>query len=269
MWFAQTLAVIASILALGGCMLSTVTSPTPPPPPAPTGATDSTTTWEVLASGLERRIYRPHGDNFLTQMLVLRIDPAQYSFRVHYRPGQPLDVRNWRDSLPGAITFVNANFFDENDQALGLLVADGIAHGAAYNGYGGMFQVQNGQPRVRSNILEPYVGEALEQVVQGFPVLVANGVQSYDNTRDDNFARRTIVAQDSSGRILLLVTPLVGMTLVELSEYLPATDLELVNAVNLDGGGSTMLYLNVPGETEYILSSFDPVPALLAVYPRQ
>jgi exopolysaccharide biosynthesis protein len=188
---------------------------------------------------------------------------------VHYQPGQPLNVRGWRDSLPGAAMFVNANFFDENDHALGLLVADGTTYGAAYNGYGGMFQVQNGQPRVRSNTLEPYIGEALEQAVQGFPVLVANGVQSYDNTRGDTFARRTIVAQDRTGRILLMVTPLVGMTLVELSEYLPSTDLELVNAVNLDGGGSTMLYLNAPGQTEYILSSFDPVPAVLAVYPRQ
>jgi hypothetical protein len=66
-----------------------------------------------------------------------------------------------------------------------------------------------------------------------------------------------------------MVTPLVGMTLVELSEYLPTTDLELRTAVNLDGGGSTMLYLNVPGGIEYTLSSFDPVPAVLAVYPRQ
>jgi hypothetical protein len=227
------------------------------------------TTWERLASGLERRIYRPHDDTFLTQILVLRIDPAQYRFRVHYQPGQPLNVRGWQDALPTALAFVNANFFDENDQALGLLVMDGIRYGAAYNGYGGMFQVQDGQPRVRSNTLEPYIGEALEQSVQGFPVLVANGTQSYDNANGDAFARRTMVAQDSRGRILLMVTPLVGMTLVELSEYLPATDLELVTVVNLDGGGSTLLSLNVPGGAESILSSFDPVPAVLAVYPRQ
>jgi hypothetical protein len=223
----------------------------------------------VLTTGLERRIYRPLGDNFLAQLLVLRIDPARYSFRVHYQPGQPLDVRSWRDSLSGMVTFVNANFFDENDQALGLLVTDGTTYGAAYNGYGGMFQVQNGQPRVRSNILEPYMGEALEQVAQGFPVLVANGVQSYDNTRADSFARRTIVAQDHRGRILLMVTPLAGMSLLDLSEYLPATDLEVLTAINLDGGGSTMLYLNVLGIPEYTLSAFDPVPAVLAVYPRE
>lgn len=41
-----------------------------------------------------------------------------------------------------------------------------------------------------------------------------------------------------------------------------------MNAFNLDGGGSTMLFLAAPGEPEYSLPSFDPVPAVLAVYPR-
>jgi hypothetical protein len=216
---------------------------------------------------LERLTLRPHGDSFLTQILVLRIDPSLYTFRVHYRPGQPVNVRGWRDTLPEAVAFVNANFFDTDDNVLGLLVADGTVFGTPFNGYGGMFQVQNGQPRVRSNSLEPYSGEALEQVAQGFPVLMANGVQAYSSARSDTPARRTIVAQDAAGRILLMVTPLVGMTLVELSEYLPTTDLELMIAVNLDGGGSTMMALNPPG-VEFVLPSFDPVPSVLAVYLR-
>lgn len=248
------------IMILAACLLyGCVQSPL-----SATSAPNLTQTWETLAPGLERRIYRPHGDNFLTEILVLRVDPTMATFRVHYRPGQPLNVRGWRDALPGVVAFVNANFFDANQQALGLLVSDGAAYGAPYNGFGGMFQVQNGQPRVRSNILEPYAGEALEQVAQGFPVLVANGTAGYDNINRDSLARRTMVAQDTSGRILLLVTPLVGMTLVELSNYLPTTDLGIVNAVNLDGGGSTMMYVNMG----YLLSSFDPVPAVLAVYAR-
>jgi hypothetical protein len=65
-----------------------------------------------------------------------------------------------------------------------------------------------------------------------------------------------------------MVTPLVGIRLVELSEYLASSDMELVNAVNLDGGGSTMMYLNVPGTPEFLLRSLDAVPAVLAVYPQ-
>ncbi len=261
----QRFALLLALYLLCGCVLSAVITPSVQSTASPTSDLELTVAWEMLAQGMERRMYRPHGDNFLTQLLVLRIDPSQYTFRLHYHPGQPLNVRGWRDALPGVAAFVNANFFDENGQALGLLVADGVSYGAPYPGYGGMFQVQNGQPRVRSNILEPYVGEPLEQVAQGFPVLVANGAAGYSNRQRDSLARRTVVAQDSSGRILLIVTPLVGMTLVELSAYLPTTDLAIVNAVNLDGGGSTMLYI---AATDYMLSSFDPVPSVLAVYPR-
>ena len=49
---------------------------------------------------------------------------------------------------------------------------------------------------------------------------------------------------------------------------LVAGDLNLVNAVNLDGGGSTLLTLTLPGQPTYFIPSFDPVPTVLAVYPR-
>jgi exopolysaccharide biosynthesis protein len=130
-----------------------------------------------------------------------------------------------------------------------------------------MLQVQNGQVRVRSNIVEPYMGEPLEQVVQAFPVLVTNGQASYANPENDRISRRTVAGQDSFGRIVLMVSSsFVGMRLVDLSNYLPTTDLDLVTAVNLDGGGSSLMAITVP--TQFQILSFDPVPAVLAVYAR-
>ena len=38
-----------------------------------------------------------------------------------------------------------------------------------------------------------------------------------------------------------MVTSLSGLTLLDLAEYLPTTDMNLVDALNLDGGGSSML----------------------------
>jgi exopolysaccharide biosynthesis protein len=200
---------------------------------------------------------------------VLRIDPAYFTFRAHYRPGEPLTLAGWRDTLPGAVAFINGNFFDTQNHALGLVVADGGVYGQAYQGMGGMLQVQNGGVRVRSTILEPYLGEPLEQAVQAFPMLMTNGQASFANTQGDRISRRTVVGQDIYGRIVLVATTsLVGMRLVDLSNYLALTDLQLVNAVNLDGGGSTLLSLNIPGETPYDVLSLDPVPTVLAVYPR-
>ena len=44
-------------------------------------------------------------------------------------------------------------------------------------------------------------------------------------------------------------------------------DLDLDVALNLDGGGSTMLYLGA-GEVERTFPAFDDVPVVIAVYPR-
>jgi uncharacterized protein YigE (DUF2233 family) len=254
---AQLITVIA---LLGGCVNSSNAAPTP---------TGNTVVWETLAPGFERRFYRPGGEYPLTQFVVLRIDPALYAFRVHYRPGEPLTLDGWRNQLPGAVAFTNANFFDTERRALGLVVADGISYGQAFQGMGGMLQVQNGGVRVRSTILEPYAGEPLEQAVQAFPMLITNGQASFSNSQGDRISRRTLVGQDTQGRIVLMAnSSLVGMRLVDLSSYLATTDLNLVNAVNLDGGGSTMLALTVPGQPSYQVLSLDPVPTVLVVYPR-
>ncbi len=252
---------LVALWLLSGCMLALQT-PTPAPTPAPVDNNG----WQTLAPGLEQRAYQP-GGNVLGQVWALRIDPALYVFRAHYRPGEPLSQAGWQAELPDAAAFVNANFFHADHTILGLLVADSMVYGSSLQGRGGTFQVQNGLPRVRSNIAEPYQGETFEQAVQAFPMLVLNGQTAYVPTPQERVSRRTVVAQDTQGRILLMVTPLTGLTLEAISAWLPTTDMGIVNALNLDGGGSTMLYASGEGQP-LRLPSFDPVPAVLAVYPR-
>lgn len=260
-WHRRLSPLLTLVSLVSGCTLGAPPANTPVPTLDP-----SSSSWEMLAPGLERRILQPGGDNALTQFLVLRVDPMLYTFRAHYRPGDPLTLAGWRDSLPGAAAFINANFFDTARNAIGLIVADGAAFGQSFVNMGGMVEVRGGYPRVRSLIQEPYSGEPLEQAVQGFPVLVLNGGQAFTNTQGDRISRRTVVGQDTYGRILLISTSSIfGMRLVDLSAYLPTTDLNLVTAVNLDGGGSTLLWI---GPSLYQVFSFDPVPAVLAVYPR-
>jgi uncharacterized protein YigE (DUF2233 family) len=255
------------LLLVSGCTLMAAPTPTPTPLPTPTPA-PTADGWENLAPGLERRSLLPDPDNLLSQTIVLRIDPARYTFRVHYHPGEPLNLIQWREELPDAVAFVNANFFTPEFENIGLLVSDGVVHGQSYEGYGGTFAVENGTAGVWSNMARPYQGESLEQAVQGFPMLVADGQQAYNNPDPDRATRRTFIGQDDQGRIIIGVTPLLGLKLVELSAYLPTTDLGLVNVVNLDGGGSTMMFLLLPETAEYRLFSLDPVPAVLAVYAR-
>lgn len=252
---------------LFGCTLTTrippMATPLPTVTPVPTLADPAV--WQALAPGLDVRSYQPP-DNPMGQLRVVRIDPNRYEFRAHYRPDAPLYLAGWRDELPGAVAFINANFFSPDNTILGLLVADGAVFGQSYRDRGGTFLVQNGQPRIRSNIAEPYAGEPIEQAVQAFPMLVLNGQATF--FQRDRIARRTIVAQDRQGRILFMVTPLVGLPLADLSAWLTTTDMNIIHALNLDGGGSTLLFAAAPDGRSERLTSFDPVPAVLAVYPR-
>lgn len=260
-------ALVTLATLLSGCVGWPAVTPDTPP----AGATDSTPApeagWQTLAPGLERRTYRPGGANALTTFLALRIDPALYSLRVHYVRGQALTASGWQAALPGAAAFVNANFFDPQGNILGLLVADGVSYGRSFIGFGGMLQVQGGLPRVRSLIAEPYAGEALEQAVQAFPMLLLNGQPTFERTDGDRASRRTIAGQDSAGRIVLITTTsLLGMRLADLGTYLASTDLGLVNALALDGGGSTMMVITTGAPL--LVPSFDAVPAVLAVYSK-
>ncbi len=267
---ARVLSLLSTLLPIGGTLGGCTYTGNALPQTTVTTTADAPTTapesWQTLAPGFEQRVIQ---NERVGTLVVLRIDPQRYSFRAHYRPGAPLRADQWRETLPDAAAVVNANFFDRDNRITGLLIADGVVYGQSYQGFGGMLLVQNGAARVRSNILEPFAaGETAEQLVQAFPMLVVNGAASFSNPQGDRQTRRTVVAQDANGAILLIVTPTGGPTLVDFSRYLATSDLNLVNALNLDGGGSTMMSYTIPGTEEYLLPSLDPVPAVLAVYPR-
>ena len=257
-------------LGLTGCYQGMLT-----PPPIPTQIIPPTTTpsptlppdegrWRSIAPGIQQQTVTPFGD-LAVQMIAVRLDPAQVTFRVHYQPGAPLTLAQWEALLPDALVIVNANFFDREFQALGLLVTDGLRYGLSYTNRGGTFAIENGQPRIWSNITDPYQGQPLEQAVQAFPMLVQDGVAAFNDAGQTQRSRRTVIGMDADGYVILMATPFLGPGLYDLSQYLPQAELNLQMAFNLDGGGSTMLSI-VPGQTR--IASFDAVPAVLAIYPR-
>jgi uncharacterized protein YigE (DUF2233 family) len=261
-----------ALLFIVGCNLtSPLNVPVPTPsetlptsiPPLPTESESVAEGWELIAPGLDRRSLSPNG-NFLAQMEIVRIDPSQYRFSAHYRPGDPLSLAQWQSELTDEAIIINANFFEPNHTINGLLIADGIAYGQSYVNRGGTFAIQDGLPLLRSNITFPYQGEAFEQAVQAFPMLIENGQVVYAASSAERVSRRSAIGIDSAGRVLIIATPLLGLSLADLAAALSSPELDLVNAMNLDGGGSTMLTVN---PADYAIVSLDPVPAVLAVYP--
>ena len=75
--------------------------------------------------------------------------------------------------------------------------------------------------------------------LQGWPMLVRNG-KLVPGLNDSDPAARTAAAVDSQGRVLF-IADVTSTTLAEFARFLAASDLLLVQAVNLDGGSSTGL----------------------------
>ena len=245
----------------------------PPPTPRPTATPTPPTAaqgWTLVAPGVETRSIQV-GQTFTNipfNMIVTRIDPAQALFRVHYVPGTWRTFPEWQAVLSEPLLIVNGSFFTQGGEAVGLVVADGQRFGSTLRGFGGMFQVIKDDVRVRSLVGEPFTDDAYNQVVQGFPMLIEPG--GFAASTGDGFddpARRTMIAQDRQGRVLLMVTPLGQLTLRNAQAWLLSSELDIDVAFGLDGGKSTGLYLNTGGTgTSY--PSIDPVPAVIAVYPR-
>ena len=102
--------------------------------------------------------------------------------------------------------------------------------------------------------------------IQSFPLLLTNGQLVTDATKNvRDVARRSAAALTSNGDLLLVATDaeLVGLTIPQLIALLRG--LGARDAIALDGGGSSQLYVR---NTDYRVREWDPVPVALGVFPR-
>ena len=249
------------------------TTPIPSPTRTPTATPTSEpadTGWRAAAPGVEwRRVWADTGAG-PERLRLVRFEPRLVRLRVLYQPTHPRRVSEWATVLPDALVIVNAGYFTPDNLATGLIVSDGVARGRSYDDFAGMLAVNpDGQVTLRWLRTWPYrPAEQLAQAVQSFPVLVKpGGVMGFPSNADGGQrSRRTVVAQDTSGRIVLLVGPEFRFSLHELAVWLSQSDLQHDIAVNLDGGTSTGLWIR--GQEDQV-DSLIPLPAVIAIEPAE
>ncbi|MBN2003869.1 MAG: phosphodiester glycosidase family protein [Anaerolineae bacterium] len=246
-------------------------TPTPPPTrtpgPTPTPLPPDTG-WQDVAPGMAVRSLNVKASELTERVTLVRVDAGAARFRVVYTPGQPRLVSDWAQQT-GARLVINAGYFTEEFKATGLLVSGGERYGVSYEDFAGMFAVSaSGAAEVRWLREQPYdPSEPLREAVQCFPVVVKpGGVMGFPADADDGRpARRTIVAQDRAGRLLLMVAPRGYFSLHELAVWLTESDLDVDVALNLDGGPSSGLWLKGDGNSGIAIDSLSPVPAVIIV----
>ena len=272
------------LMAALGCSLAAV-PPTPSPTPAPTSTPWPTPSpyptwpptatpeppdsgWQVVQPGVEQRRLRIGTGDFFERLTIVRVDPGAVRLRVHYDPLAPRTVSAWADHLEQPLLVINGGYFTPENVAVGLLVSDGQLWGSSSGDYAGMFAVaSDGQVSVRWLRDRPYdPGEPLQQALQSFPVLVKpGGVMGFPADADDGRpSRRSVVAQDTQGRVLFMVAPNGYFSLHSLADFLASSDLDLDVALNLDGGTSSGLWLRTD-PAPIVIDSLVSVPAIIAV----
>jgi uncharacterized protein YigE (DUF2233 family) len=200
----------------------------------------------------------------IEHVVVTRLDADAVQFWVLYLPGEPQYVSAWAEQT-GALLVVNAGYFTPEYHVTGLTISHWQVHGVPFGDFAGMFAVaEDGEASVRWLRASPYSPqEHLREAVQSFPVLVKPGGEMGFPADADagQTTRRTVVAQDSEGRILFIVAPTGRFGLHALSVWLVESELDIDIALNLDGGPSSGLWVTDGPQVDSLL----PVPAVIAV----
>lgn len=202
--------------------------------------------------GQDLELIRLRGKTYKGYLLIVK-DPS----RVYV--GTPADKPGKSDRLEnivaryGAVAGVNANGFeDEGGRGngsipLGLVISqDRLFHGATARYAAAGFD-QNNVLRVGDFTTEQAKELMLRDAVSFGPVLVMNGEPANITSTSSGLNPRTAIGQRADGAVLLLVldgrqTDSLGAT------YQDEIDIMVkygaVNALNLDGGTSSAMYLN-------------------------
>lgn len=249
-------------------LMATPTGMPPTPPPAQPADRPVDTGWQAAAPGVELRELRVSVAGEEAPVSVVRLDPALVRLEVRYAPDAPLALAAWAGQA-GAVAAINGGFFDEAGRTVALLVHAGQSVGESYVGRGGMFAVTpQGGVWLRGLADAPYSpDEPVAEAIQGWPMLVKGaGVAAYDS-EDNERARRSAIALDAEGRVLLIAASSAAFTLPELAAWLAASDLGISAAMNLDGGSSTGLLVQSEAAPARI-EPFVPLPIVLLALPR-
>ncbi|MDA0998952.1 MAG: phosphodiester glycosidase family protein [bacterium] len=251
------------------------------------GRVDSPPGWQSVAPGMDVRELRiQFAEDVFEQMSMVRITPGEFIVRLHW---QPKEVFENEDAPPaiarrtGAAVVVNAGYFGTDGRPLGFFKTGGKVFNRRllYRGrrtalhFGAVFHVEKGGARVGISDRDDFRPSRADEAFQAGPYLVRRGRPVTDLSSYREFqrpARRSILALDSRGRLVVIVshTNGSGISWCEMQAILSRPEAEgglgMKEAMNLDGGASSQLYIQGENYRRHLEGRF--VPALIVISPR-
>lgn len=268
-----TIGVLVLLLYLAGQVFSQS------PKRANLGATLAITnagSWKPIRRGVEFRtvVMQRTEPAYDMELKLLRVDSQWIVPRVLYADQFQLKSANTKifAEKAGAIAVINANYFDEKIRPLAYLKTAGKEINRAVSKHGlytGVFGLGESGPFVthRDEFQPGHATEAL----QAGPLLLHRSASVAVLSGLGRYARRSVIGIDKDGRVLIGVSDTVigGLSFAELQELFakPKWQMETVELLNLDGGGSSQLYVK-SGKFEEWLPGTSDVPVAIGFFDR-
>lgn len=233
-------------------------------------------TWKPIGRGMEfRKVVMQRIDPaYAMELKLLRLDSQLIVPRVLYAAQFQLKSANAKTfaEKTGALAAINANYFDERGRPLAYLktAEKEINRAVSKHGlYTGVFGLSQSGPFVthRDEFQPAQAGEAL----QSGPLLLHRSVSVEVLSGLGRYARRSLIAIDKQDRILIGASDGVigGLGFAELQELFtqPKWQMEAIELLNLDGGGSSQLYIK-SGNFEEWLPGTSEVPVAIGFFSK-
>jgi exopolysaccharide biosynthesis protein len=173
----------------------------------------------------------------------------------------------------GAIAAINANYFDEKGRPLAYLkTAEKEINRSVskHRLYTGVFGVSETGPFVTHR--DEFQPQQASAALQSGPLLLHRRAPVELMGGLGRYARRSVIATDKEGRVIIGVADGVigGLSFSELQELFvqPRWQLDAVELLNLDGGGSAQLYVK-SGKFEEWLPGTSEVPVAIGFFLKK
>ena len=232
--------------------------------------------WKPIGRGMEfRKVVMQRIDPaYAMELKLLRLDSQLIVPRVLYAAQFQLKSANAKTfaEKTGALAAINANYFDERGRPLAYLktAEKEINRAVSKHGlYTGVFGLGQSGPFVthRDEFQPAQAGEAL----QSGPLLLHRSASVEVLSGLGRYARRSLIAIDKQDRILIGASDGVigGLGFAELQELFtqPKWQMEAIELLNLDGGGSSQLYIK-SGNFEEWLPGTSEVPVAIGFFSK-
>ncbi|HOF90024.1 MAG TPA: phosphodiester glycosidase family protein [Armatimonadota bacterium] len=221
--------------------------------------------WGTAAPGIERCAVEYPGVYGKVTVTAARVSPRCRIRAVDAHRGVKGAGAMASDVCPAGGAAINANFFDESLNPIGLVITDGkTASRATIPSRSrlqpwGQFLIHKGKARIITNTRD-YPQDATQGVQCG-PLLVMKG--TVNTFPELPIARRAGVGIDKDGRVIFAISA-GSFTMAQWAACLQS-QFGCVDALNLDGGPSAQLA--VMGHRQPVIKDGVPVPIFLTAEP--